>query len=122
MTTLVASIKDTFTKDVAAGVSTAGVGSRVTKLTKTAKVLSWSKDMTLETYAKPLQTQTDILEDIPEFVKFQDLVENLINNKEIKGLPRYVGEHVLPVLEKKNNQTFKHEFELPDLKYGNREG
>ena len=76
MTTLVTSLKDTFTKEEAAGVSTAGVttSTRVTKLTKPAKVPSWTKDMTLETYAKQLQTWTDILEDIPEFIKFQDLV------------------------------------------------
>ena len=42
--------------------------------------------MTLETYTKQLQTWTDMLEDIPEFVKFQDLMEGIKNNKEIKGL------------------------------------
>ena len=44
-------------------------------------------------YVKQLQTWTGINEDIPEFVKFQDFVKNLKGNKEIKGLPRYVGEH-----------------------------
>ena len=118
MMTLVTSIKDTFTKDEAAGVSTAGVGSKVTKLTKPAKVLSWSKDMTLETYAKQLQTWTDMLEYIPEFIKCQDLVESLKNNKEIKGLSRYVREHVLPVLEKKTDMTMKCVLDLLDIKYG----
>ena len=74
--------------------------------------------MPLDTYAKQLQTWTDIMEDIPKYIKFQDLVEGLKNNKEIKGLPRYVGEHILPVLEKKTNQTMKHELELLDIKYG----
>ena len=55
------------------------------KLTKPAKVPSWTKDLSLETYAKQLQTWTDILEDIPEFVKFQDLMESLKNNKESRG-------------------------------------
>ena len=58
--------------------------------------------MTWETYIKQLQTWTEINKDISEFIKFQDLVENLKSNKEIKRLPQYVREHVLPVLEKKN--------------------
>ena len=57
------------------------------------------------------------MEHIPEFVKFQDLMESLKNNKEIKGLPRYVGEHILPVLEKKTDQTMKRVLELLDVRY-----
>ena len=45
-------------------------------------------------------------------------MEGLKKNKEIKGLPRYVGEHILPVLEKKTNQTIKRVLKLLDLKYG----
>ena len=54
---LVATIKDTFTKDEA-GVSTTGVdvGNRVTILTKPTKVPSWLKDMSLEIHAKQVQT------------------------------------------------------------------
>ena len=36
----------------------------------------------------------------------------------MKGLSRYVGEHILPVLEKKTDQTMKCVLELLDLKYG----
>ena len=74
--------------------------------------------MTYETYSKQLQIWTDILEDIPEFIKFQDLMGGFKNNKEIKGLPLFIGEDVLPVSEKKTNQTIKHFLELLDLKYG----
>ena len=76
MTTLVQSIKDTFTKEEAGvstpGVSTpaGGVGVKTAKLTKPAKVPLWTKDMSLETFAKQLQTWTDILDDIAEYVKF----------------------------------------------------
>ena len=45
-------------------------------------------------------------------------MESLKNNKEIKGLPHYVGEHILPVLEKKTDQTVKRVLELLDIKYG----
>merc|ERR1711873_286626 len=71
-------------------------------LMKPAKVPTWTKDFTLETYAKQLHTWSDILEDILEYIKYQDLIESLKTNKEVKGLPRYVGEHVLPTLEKKH--------------------
>ena len=123
MNTLVQSIKDTFTKEEAGvstpGVSTlaGGVGAKTAKLTKPAKVPLWTKDMSLETFAKQLQTWTDIFDDIPEYVKFQDLIEGLKNNKEIKGLPRYVGEQIIPVLENKTDQTMKRVLELLDIKY-----
>ena len=69
MTTCVQSIKDTFTKEEAgvstAGVSAGGVGVKTAELTKLAKVPLWTKDMSLATFAKQLQTWTDILDDIP---------------------------------------------------------
>ena len=46
------------------------------------------------------------------------MIKGLKNNKEIKGLPRYVGEHILPVLERKTDQTMKCVLELLDIKYG----
>ena len=72
--------------------------------------------MSLETFAKQLQTCTEILDNIPKYAKFQDLIESLKNNKEIKGLPRYVGEHILPVLEKKTEQTIKKVLEILNIK------
>jgi len=61
MTTLVQSLKDSFPKVKAGGTTPAptlagGVGSKTAKLTKPAKVPTWSKDLTLETYVKQLQT------------------------------------------------------------------
>ena len=59
MTTLVTSLKDSFKRETptAAGVtSTAETGTRVTKLTKYVKVPTWSSSMSLETFAKQLQT------------------------------------------------------------------
>ena len=61
----------------------AGV-TRVTKLTKPAKVLSWMKDMSLETYNKQLTTWLEINEDVPEHVKYHNLTKELKRNKEIK--------------------------------------
>ena len=68
--------------------------------------------MTLETFIKQLETWTELNEDIPEFMKYNDLVESLKQNKDIKDLPRYVAEHVLPVLDKKTDQTIKRALEL----------
>ena len=58
------------------------------------------------------------MEEIPEHVKYADLVESLKVNKEIKGLHKYVGEHILPVLETKEEQTLKRVLEILTLNYG----
>ena len=53
-------------------------------LTKPAKVPVWTKDITLETYTKQINAWSTVLKDIPEHVKYADLVESLKTNKEIK--------------------------------------
>ena len=73
--------------------------------------------MSLETYAKQITTWTGINEDVPEYVKFHDLIEELKRNKDIKGLQRYVTEHILPVLIKKTDQTLEKVVKLLDVKY-----
>ena len=45
-------------------------------------------------------------------------MESLKTNKEVKGLPRYVGEHVLLTLEKKMDQTMNKVLEILNIKYG----
>ena len=62
MTSLVYSMKDSFKKDpVTSDTSeTEHTGNKVTKLTKPAKVPSWTKDMSLETYSKQIATWTGI--------------------------------------------------------------
>ena len=71
--------------------------SRISKLTKPAKVPSWTKDMSLETNSKQLTMWTGINEDVPEYVKYHDLIEELKKKKDIKGFQRYVADHILPV-------------------------
>ena len=51
-------------------------------------------------------------------MKYHVLMESLKANKDVKDLPRYVGEHVLPVLEKKQDQAIKKALELLEAKYG----
>ena len=45
-------------------------------------------------------------------------MESLKTNKDIKGLPKYVEEHILPVLENKEDQTMKRVLEIFALWYG----
>ena len=94
------------------------VNNKPRLLTKPAKVPMWTKDLTLETYTQEIQTWSDVLEEIPEHVKYADLVESFKTNKEIKGLQKYVGEHILPVLEVVEEQTIKKVLEILTLKYG----
>ena len=55
-------------------VSIDGGMSRISKLTKPAKVPSWTKDMSLETW-------TAINTEVPEYVKYHDLIKELKKNK-----------------------------------------
>ena len=57
-------------------------------------------------------------EDVPEYVKYHDLIEELKRNKEIKGLQRYNPDHILPALVKKTDQTLDKVVVLLDTIYG----
>ena len=61
--------------------------------------------MSLETYVKQLTTWQEINEDIPEFAKYHELIEELKKNKDIKGLQRFLAYHFLPVVLKKKDQN-----------------
>ena len=50
-------------------------------------------------------------------MKFHDMIDELKKNKDIKGLQRYITEHILPVLIKKTDQTLEKVVELLDVKY-----
>ena len=126
MTSLVSSLKESVTKEECltpkapstASSTTVKTGGGVTKLTKPIKVPTWSRNMALETFNKQLETWSEINEEIPEFMKFHDFIESMKMNKDIKDLPRYVGEHVLHVLELKQDQVIKKVLELLEVKYG----
>ena len=61
--------------------------------------------MSLETFTKQLTTWTGINEDVPEYVKYHDLIEELKKNKENKGLQRFVADHIFLIMVKKTYQT-----------------
>ena len=58
--------------------------TRPAKLTKPAKVPSWTKDMSLETYIKQLTAWQQINEDIPETAKYHELIEELNSNSTLE--------------------------------------
>ena len=60
---------------------------RTARVTKPAKVPSWTKDISLETYIKQIETWNEVNEDVPTNTKYQDFIESLKTNKEVKGLP-----------------------------------
>ena len=74
MTKLVDSLKTKESKDTVSEVRTA-------RVTKPAKVPSWTKDIALETYIKQVETWNDVNEDVPTNTKYQDFVEGLKTNK-----------------------------------------
>ena len=104
---IVTSLKEALVKrdeSSSVGMSSA-IRTMTMKLTKPAKVPTKACNMSLETYIKQLKTWAEINEDVPEYVKYQDFKESLKTNKDITGLPGFVAEHVLPVLEKKTDKT-----------------
>ncbi len=93
-------------------------GTRVKKLTKPAKVPSWTKDMSLENYIKQLATWQGINEDVPEYVKYHDMIKELKRNKDFKGLQRFIANHINTVIVKKEDQTVDKVTRLLDSRYG----
>ena len=61
--------------------------------------------MSLETFEKEIKAWNEINRDVPEYRRYQDMVEGLKMNKEVKGLSSYVNDHILKVLERKEDQT-----------------
>ena len=62
------------------------------KIIKPAKVPTWTESLSLETYIKQIETWSEINKDVPENTKYQDHIESLKINKDVKNLPRFVGE------------------------------
>ena len=123
---LVTSLKNTFKKNEASAAhstttetaASTTAGGRVAKQTKPIKVLKCTKNMSLDTFTKQLTTWTEINNEIPEYVKYHEFLESLKTDKDIKGLPRYIGEYVLPILEAKEDQTIKKALDILNRKYG----
>ena len=73
----------------------AATGGTTTKLIKQAKVPTWSKGMRIDSYKKALGVWMENNREIPDNVKYQEVLESIKQNKEIEGLAEYLGEHVI---------------------------
>ena len=93
-----------------------GNTGRPNKLIKPAKVPSWCKGMKIQAYKKSIEVWMENNKDMPEAAKYQDIIETLKMNKEIEGLSKYIGEHVVGKLDTINKQTVKNFIELLDIK------
>ena len=71
--------------------------NKTAKLVKPAKVPVWTKEMTLAVYLKALKAWMEQNKDISEHMRFHDVIKLLKMNKDVNGLAKYVGEHILPV-------------------------
>ena len=92
--------------------------AKPSKVIKTAKVPIWSKEMSLETFSKQISTWNEVNLDVPEYSRYQDLIESLKMNKEIKGLSAYINDHVIKVCEKREDQEVSKVLDVLSKKYG----
>ena len=74
--------------------------------------------MSFETYNKQLTTWQGLNEDVPEYAKFHDLIEEMKKNKDILGLQKYIANHILPFLVTQDDQTVARVATLLDSRYG----
>ena len=79
---------------------------------KLVKVPVWTKEITLAVYLKALEVWMETNKDISENFRFQDM------NKEVNSLAKYVGEHILPVLDTVETQTVMQIVGILKRKYG----
>ena len=56
--------------------------------------------------------------DVTDNTQFQDLVESLKHNKDIKGLAKYIGEHILTTLNTVEKQKVKEVTDGLEIRYG----
>ena len=85
-------------------VSSSVKSSGMARVVKPAKVPTWTKSMGLDVYTRQLTIWQNSNADVPESMQFQDLVKSLKIYKEVKGLERYVSEHVLTILSTPEKQ------------------
>ena len=55
---------------------------------------------------------------MPEPARYQEVIESMKQNKNIEGLAKYTGEHIVGKLDTTETQTIKEILKLLDIKYG----
>ena len=87
-------------------------------LVKPAKVPTWTKDMALEMFERQQHIWKTCNTDVPESTQFQDLAESLKLNREIKGLAKYVIEHILTTFNTEEKQKIEEIVKYLKTHYG----
>ena len=95
-----------------------GNKERPNKLVKPTKVPSWCTGMKYQAYKKSIEVWEENNKDMSETARYQDVIESLKQNKNIEGLAKYTGEHVVGKLDTTETQTIKEILKLLDIKYG----
>ena len=88
------------------------------KIMKPVRPPAWTKNMTLEVYIKALEVWVTQNREMPELVKYQEVLETLKQNKEISGLEEYIGKHVFSALDTVERQTITQLIAILKTKYG----
>ena len=91
--------------------------TRIAQIVKPAKIPTWTKSLSLETYIKQIETWSQINKDVPENTKYQDLAESLKVNKSVKNVSKFVREHVLPILIYAADKTTKRVLDILKIKH-----
>ena len=76
------------------------------------------KDISLETFRSQIENWQASRTNFPESNQFQDLMESLKHNKDIKGLAKYVEEHILTTLNTVEKQKVKEVIDCLEIRYG----
>merc|ERR1711889_37524 len=95
-----------------------GNNERPNKLVKPTKVPSWSTGMKYQAYKKSIEVWEQNNQDMPEPARYQEVIESMKQNKDIEGLARYTGEHIVGKLDTTEAQTIKELLQQLDIKYG----
>lgn len=74
------------------------------RIIQPAKVPTWMKDMTLDTFKRQLDIRKSSNADVLESTQFHDLVECLKQNRDVKGLAKYVSKYVPTTLNTAETQ------------------
>ena len=59
-----------------------------------------------------------IIKDVPANTQYQHLLKSLKMNKDVRGLQKYVAEHILPILDYIEKQTVRNVIECLKKIYG----
>ena len=79
----------------------------IAHVVKPANVPTWTNDMTLDTFVKQMDIWKASNAYVMESTLFQDFVESLKRNKDIRGLQKYFSEYIITTLNTVNKQVIK---------------